>query len=459
MVKHNKSHRSVGYVEGRPNVVVVGGGFGGVNCVRALRRSNANVILVDRMNHTLFQPLLYQLATGVLDDSSIAWPLRQVFARQANVSVLRASVDGFDVERRCVLAGELEIPWDHLVLAAGMTTSYFGNDQWASIAPGLKTLDDAHTVRGRILEAFEQAEYVRVWGEVEEVRPWLTFVVVGGGATGVEVAGAIKQLAVDRLAPEFKDLDVAGCRVLLVEGGDRLLASMSAKSSAGAARTLKSYGVEIRLDTRVVDVTSEGVTVTQGETKEFIPARTVVWGAGVTGSSLGALLGEAVGLETDRGGRLKVAGDLTVSDRDDVRVIGDIARVETDDQGGTVPGIAQGAIQMGTYAGKAIAARIAGRAPSKKPFKYFDKGSLATIGRGKAVLDMGRLHRAGFAGWLVWAVVHITFLVNFRSRVAAMGAWAFAYVFQTGVNELITKAAHAEDHAPKDTTPAASSDG
>ena len=448
---HTDLHRSVGYVEGRPNVVVVGGGFGGVSCVRALRRSNANVILVDRMNHTLFQPLLYQLATGVLDDSAIASPLRQVFARQKNVSVLRAAVDGFDVEKRCVRAGELDIPFDHLVLAAGMTTSYFGNDQWASVAPGLKTLEDAHTVRGRILEAFEQAEYVRVWGEVEEVTPWLTFVVVGGGATGVEVAGAIKQLAVDRLAPEFKDLDVARCRVLLIEGGDRLLASMSTKSSAAAARTLKSYGVEIRLDTRVVDVSAEGVTITHGDTKEVIATRTVVRGAGVTGSPLGARLAEALGVDTDRGGRIKVAGDLTVAERDDVRVIGDIARVETDDQGGTVPGIAQGAMQMGAYAGKAIAARIAGRAPSKKPFSYFDKGSLATVGRGKAVLDMGRLHLSGFLGWMVWAVVHITFLVNFRSRIAAMASWTFAYIFQTGVNELITKPARSEDHGAKST--------
>ena len=437
----DSTHRVPGHVGGRPNVVVVGGGFGGVSCVRALRRANANVVLVDRMNHTLFQPLLYQLATGVLDDSAIASPLRQVFARQANVSVLRASVDGFDVDRRCVLAGELEIPWDHLVLAAGMKTSYFGNDQWEAMAPGLKTLDDAHRVRGRILEAFEQAEYVRVWGETDEVRPWLTFVVVGGGATGVEVAGAIKQLAVDRLAPEFKDLDVAGCRVLLVEGGDRLLAAMSSKSSVAAAKTLRSYGVEIHLETRVVDVSPEGVTIERGDSREFVPARTVVWGAGVTGNGLGARLAESVGLETDRGGRLEVSGDLTIAGRDDIRVIGDIARVPIGDAGATVPGVAQGAIQMGTYAGRAIAARVAGRAPTKKPFRYFDKGSLATVGRGKAVLDMGRLHLAGFLGWLVWAAVHIAFLVNFRSRIAAMGSWAFAYVFQTGVNELITKPA------------------
>ncbi len=446
-------HRSPGHVEGRSNVVVVGGGFGGVSCVRALRRSNANVVLVDRVNHTLFQPLLYQLATGVLDESAIASPLRQVFLRQSNVSVLRASVDGFDVERRCVIAGELEIPWDHLVLAAGMNTSYFGNDHWASIAPGLKTLDDAHTVRCRILEAFEQAEYVRVWGETEEVAPWLTFVVVGGGATGVEVAGAIKQLAVDRLAPEFKNLDVARCRVLLVEGGDRVLAAMSKKSSAAAARTLKSYGVEIHVNTRVVDVSTEGVTIKQGDSQQFIPARTVVWGAGVTGNPLGARLAEAVGLETDHGGRLEVSGDLTVAGRDDIRVIGDLARVPIDEKGSTVPGVAQGAIQMGEYAGRAIADRIAGRAPTKKPFRYFDKGSLATVGRGKAVLDMGRLHLAGFTGWLVWAAVHIAFLVNFRSRIAAMGSWAFAYVFQTGVNELITKAALPRDQEPDSGAP------
>lgn len=420
----------------RPRVVVVGGGFGGVACVRNLRRADVDVTLVDRRNHTLFQPLLYQVATGVLDDSSIASPIRRVFGRQKNVTVVKAEVEDFDVDRQVVKAGELEIPWDHLVIAAGVHTNYFGND-WEPLAPGLKTLEDAHVVRARILDAFEQAEVARVRGERRSIPAWLTFVVVGAGATGVEVSGAIKQLAVDRLAREFHELEVSRARVLLVEGGDRILASMSERSSAAARKTLERYGVEIRTGTRVVDVTRDGVRLAVGDDEEFIEARTVIWGAGVKASPLAGRLADALGLESARGGTIPVAGDLTVEGRPDIRVIGDLAHHEQAN-GEPVPGVAQGAIQMGIHAGKAISRIAAGKPDDSSPFHYVDKGSLATIGRGQAVLDMGRWHLSGFLGWVIWAVVHITFLINFRSRVSAMGSWIWAYIVQDGVNELIT---------------------
>ena len=438
----------------RPRVVVVGGGFGGVACVRNLRRANADVTLIDRRNHTLFQPLLYQVATGVLDDSAIASPLRRVFGRQQNVTIVKAEVEGFDVDRKVVKAGDLEIPWDHLVIAAGVHTNYFGND-WEPFAPGLKTLEDAHVVRARVLDAFEQAEVARVRGDHDSVPPWLTFVVVGAGATGVEVSGAIKQLAVDRLAKEFHNLDVSRARVLLVEGGDRILAAMSERSSAAAAKTLERYGVEIRTGTRVVDVTSDGVRLSVGDKEEFIDARTVIWGAGVKASPLAEALATALDVTQERGGTIPVQGDLTVEGRPDIRVIGDLAHYEQMN-GESVPGVAQGAIQMGIHAGKAISRVVAGKPADPKPFHYLDKGSLATIGRGQAVLDMGKLHLSGFLGWVIWAIVHITFLINFRSRISAMGAWIWAYIVQDGVNELITNHDLERESSP---VPAPNGDG
>ena len=423
--------------KGRPRIVVVGGGFGGVSCVRMLAGVDAEIVLVDRSNHTLFQPLLYQVATGVLDDSSIAAPLRRVFGHQRNVTVVKSEVEGFDFDRRIVLTDGLEIPWDHLVVAAGVRTNYYGND-WESMAPGLKTLEDAHVVRARVLDAFEQAEVARVRNEKDLVPEWLTFVVVGAGATGVEVSGAIKQLAVDRLAGEFHELRVSAARVILVEGGDRVLPTMSDRSSASAAATLDRYGVEVRTNTKVMDVGYDGVHLSGEDGDDFIPARTVIWAAGVTASPLAGAISEGLDVECAAGGTIPVRGDLTVPGRDDVWVVGDIAYVEQED-GAQVPGVAQGAIQMGTYVGKALRRICRGREATATPFRYRDKGSLATIGRGQAVMDVGRLHLSGFLGWIVWAIVHIWFLINFRSRLMAMAAWVWAYVVQDGVNELITK--------------------
>lgn len=430
----------------RPSVVVIGGGFGGVACVRALRGVEADITLVDRCNHTLFQPLLYQVATGVLDDSAIAAPLRRIFDRRPEVSVVRAEVEGFDFDRRVVHAEGIELPWDHLVVAAGVRTNYFGQE-WADLAPGLKTLEDAHLVRARILDAFEQAESARLRGDHDEVPAWLSFVVVGGGATGVELAGAIKQLAVDRLSREFRHLDVGKARVILADGGDRLLQSMSERSSRSAAKVLSGYGVEIRVRTLVTEVSRHGVrlrrtaTGVSGDaesTEIFEPARTVIWAAGVVASPLATAIGEGLGIELAPGGQVPVGDDLTLEGRPDIRVVGDLAFLRQAD-GAPVPGVAQGALQAGEYAGRAIRRSLAGRSSPSKAFRYRDKGAMATIGRGQAVLDIGRFHLAGFLGWVVWAIVHIAFLVNFRSRISAMGAWAWAYIFQDGVNELITR--------------------
>ncbi|MBB48788.1 MAG: FAD-dependent oxidoreductase [Phycisphaerae bacterium] len=427
---------------GRPRVVVVGGGFGGVSCARMLHGVDAEIVLLDRSNHTLFQPLLYQVATGVLDDSSIAAPLRRVFGSQRNLTVVKFEVEGFDFDRRLVITEDFEIPWDHLVLAAGVRTNYYGN-QWEDVAPGLKTLEDAHMVRARVLDAFEEAEVSRVRGQTDLVPEWLTFVVVGAGATGVEVSGAIKQLAVDRLAREFHELKVSNARVILVEGGDRVLSTMSRRSSDSAAATLAAYGVEVRTNTKVMEVGHEGVRLSGANGDDFIPARTVIWAAGVSASPLAKSMIDGLGLTCGPQGTIPVGDDLTVAGRDDIRVIGDIACVIQPD-GTTVPGVAPAAIQMGAHAGKALRRIIRGRTPSSKPFRYRDKGALATIGRGHAVLDIGRFHLSGFLGWIIWAVVHIWFLINFRSRVMAMAAWVWAYVVQDGVNELITK----ENHRP-----------
>ncbi len=432
---HDMAHPvDKGYIEGRPNVIVIGGGFGGVSCIRKLGRVDANIVLIDRQNHSLFQPLLYQVATGVLADSAIATPLRRIFDRRRDVTVLRGEVDRLDLDRRIVHVDDLEMPWDHLVVATGVENNYFGRDDWAEYAPGMKSLSQALKVRSRVLNAFEQAELARARGDHDEIPSWLTFVVIGAGATGVELSGAIKQLAVDRLASEFKNLDVARTRVVLVEGGDRVLASMSRKSSAAATRTLEAYGVEIRLGSMVTNITESGVQV--GD--EFIASRTPIWAAGVKATGLGAMITSGLGIDGGPGGRVPVNPDLTVGDRADIRVVGDLASSHNAKTDGPVPGVAQGAIQMGAYAGDAIARVLKGRPKRTKPFQYFDKGSLATIGRGKAVLDAGPVHLSGFIAWIVWAIVHITFLINFRSRISAMWSWAWAYVLQNGVNEIIT---------------------
>lgn len=422
-----------GYVEGRPNIVIIGGGFGGIACAKALVRVDANVILIDRTNHHLFQPLLYQVATGVLGESDIAYPIRRIFCRDRNVSILVGEVEEIDMEKREVRAGGRQIKWDHLVVAAGMQDNYFGNDGWAEFAPGLKCLHQAEDIRNRVLDAFEQADLCFDDDEVDVQKAWMTFVVVGGGATGVELAGAIKQLAVDQIAPDFKNLDTTKARVILVEGSERILQSMSTKTSDAARRMLNSYGVEVMEGRRVNDITATTVTIDD----EVVEVRTVVWAAGVRGSSLG----EKLGVELGHGGRVPVEPDLTLASRPDVRVVGDLAQLSDPRTGKEVPGVAQGALQMGRYAGEFIELALRGHpdAGKQKPFTYFDKGTMATVGRGKAVLESRGVRLAGFSAWVVWALIHIFFLVGFRSRIAAMWSWAWAYLFFSANNEIISR--------------------
>ena len=439
--------RESGYISGRPNVVIVGAGFGGVSCAKELSGIDANIVMFDRNNHHLFQPLLYQVATGVLDESDIAFPTRRIFRHQSNVSVFVGEIERIDMEKREVYGGGRSIHWDHLVLAAGMRDNYFGNDQWAAIAPGLKSLHQAIDIRNRVLDAFEQADLCFGEEKSDIQHAWMTFVIVGAGATGVELAGAIKQLAVDQIAPDFKNLDTSKAKVILVEGAPRILGAMSAKTSDKARKILESYGVEIREGQMVKDVREDGVQIDE----EFVPCRTVIWAAGVRGSSLA----EQLGVDLEHSGRVAVEPDLTLPSRPDVRVIGDLAKITDPRNGKEVPGVAQGALQMGRYAGLHIGLALRGHpeSGSKKPFTYFDKGTMATVGRGKAVLEAFGIRLSGFPAWVIWAFIHIFFLVGFRSRVAAMWGWAWAYLLFSGNNEIISRPVRlrvSEDASPKD---------
>ena len=410
-----------------PRVVILGGGFGGLYAARALARAPVRVTVVDRRNHHLFQPLLYQVATAALNPSDIAYPIRAVLRKQANADVLLADVVRVDVAARKVILLSGELSYDYLIVATGATHSYFGNDAWEPVAPGLKTIEDALQIRRRVLFAFEAAE--REPDETER-HAWLTFVVVGGGPTGVEVAGALAEVARSTLKRDFRHIDPAAARILLVEGGPRILPPYPPELSASAATQLRHLGAEVEVNAKVVGIDAHGVLLGDGQTGRRIEARTVIWAAGVTASPLGASLGAPL----DRAGRVQVTPLLTVPGHDEVQVIGDLASVKYD--GKPVPGVAPAAIQMGRYAARAILDRLGGRTPA--PFRYHDKGSLATIGRSAAVADFGRFTLRGFWAWLAWLGVHIFFLIGFRNRLLVMIEWAWAYVtFQRGAR-LIT---------------------
>jgi NADH dehydrogenase len=416
-------------------VVIVGGGFGGLQVARGLRRARARVTLVDRQNHHLFQPLLYQVATAALSPAQIAAPLRGVLGAQRNTRVLMAEVVGVEPARRRVVLRDGALEYDWLVLAAGATHSYFGQEAWAPFAPGLKTLDDALEVRRRILSAFERAEQRT---SPAEARADLTFVVVGGGATGVEMAGAIREIAVHALRADFRAVDTRQVRVLLVESQPRLLAGgFPERLSQRAAEDLRRLGVEVRTGSRVVAVERDAVTIRGPDGgDERVATRNVVWAAGVRASPLGAGLGAPL----DRAGRVEVQPDLSLPGHPEVFVIGDMARV-LDAAGQQVPGIAPAAMQMGWY----VAARLreelrAARAPgaARPPFRYRDKGLLATIGRARAVALIGGRGFAGLLAWLLWAAVHITYLVTFRQRLLVFLDWIWSYVFRQAGARLIT---------------------
>ncbi len=413
-------------------VIIVGDGFGGVAAAKQLKHAPARVGLIDRRNHHLFQPLLYQVATAALSPSDIASPIRKIFRHQENVSSVLGEVDSVDLNDQTVTVKGQRISYDYLVLAAGATHSYFGNDTWAKHAPGLKTIEDATEIRRRFLLAFEAAELET---DPEARRALLTFVVVGAGPTGCELAGAMAEIAHNVIPADFRRVDTTTARILLVQSGDRILKAMPESSSASAHRQLEELGVKILLGQRVTDITPDGVKC--GD--EFIPANNTFWAAGVKASPLG----ESLGTELDRAGRVVVNPDLSIPGHPNAFVIGDQAATIDSATGKPVPGVAQGAIQGGDHVGRIIcreltAARDGNPPPQRENFRYLDKGSLATIGRNRAVADIHGHKLSGFPAWIVWAVVHVLFLVSFRSRLAVGLSWCWSYLFGDRGARLIT---------------------
>jgi NADH:ubiquinone reductase (H+-translocating) len=405
-------------VPAQPHVVILGGGFAGLDAARTLAAAPVRITLVDRHNYHLFQPLLYQVATASLSPGDVASPIRWILRRQANARVLLADVRGIDPQRRCVLldgsAGDEErvIEYDYLIVATGAAHAYFGHPEWASRAPGLKTLDDALDIRRQVLLAFEAAERET---DVEAQRRLLTFVIVGGGPTGVELAGALAEIARQSLRQDFRVIRPESARILLVEGGPHLLAAFPEKLRRAAAASLTRLGVEVRTGAIVTSVDAEGVKI--GD--ERISAQTVLWAAGVAASPLATSLG----VPLDRAGRVLAEPTLQVPGLPNVFVVGDICALQQD--GHWLPGVAQVAKQGGQHAAKNVARAVSGQA--LQPFHYTDFGNMATIGRGSAVADIGPMHVSGLFAWLMWVLIHIFWLIGFRSRVAVMSEWAWAY--------------------------------
>ena len=402
-----------------PRVVIVGGGFGGLAAAKALRKTNAQVVLIDRQNHHLFQPLLYQVATSVLSPGQIASPIRGILRKQRNTTVILGTVTGVDRDRRCVFVdsmdrGAVPIAYDYLILATGASHSYFGHDEFEQFAPGLKSLADAVSTRNQILLAFEQAEAEE---DPQRHRDLLTFVLVGGGPTGVEMAGAIAVLVRSTLRSEFRRIDPASARIVLIDGANRVLGPFGETLSQAAKTRLEQLGVEVRLGHGVDHIDSDGVLVAG----ERIASKTVIWAAGVAPSPAGKWLKT----ETDRAGRVRVRPDLTVPGHPEIFVVGDTASLDQD--GHPLPGVAQVAIQQGRYAGKLVHRRIGGE-PAPPPFRYFDKGNMAVVGKGFAVLQTGRLHLSGFLAWMAWAAVHLEFLAQSNLRVSVFLQWVWTYV-------------------------------
>jgi NADH dehydrogenase len=408
---------------GAHHVVIVGGGFAGLYAAKSLRRANVRITLLDRHNHHTFQPLLYQVATGGLNPSDIATPIRRILRGQKNVRVLLADVKEIDVARKEIVSDGGRIPYDTLVLAAGATHSYFGHDDWAARAPGLKTIEDALEIRRRVFFAYEAAEQET---DPERRRAWMTFVVVGAGPTGVELAGALAEIATHALLNDFRRIDPAEARVVLLEGASYVLPVYKEDLSLKARRQLKKLGVEVRTGARVTGIDDDGVRL--GD--ERIAARTVLWAAGVAASPLARSLGAPL----DRAGRVLVSPDLTVPGHEDVYVLGDLASLMQD--GAPVPGVAPAAIQEAKHAAVNII-RTLGQKP-RLPFRYVDKGSLATIGRAAAIADFGRFTMSGFFAWIAWFAIHIFFLIGFRNRFVVLFQWGWSYLTYDRGARLIT---------------------
>ena len=417
---------------GNASVVIIGAGFGGLEAAKALRRAAADVIVIDRQNHHCFQPLLYQVATAALSPAEIAWPIRHILRPQRNATVLMEEVHGIDPLKKRVHTQFGDVPYDYLIIATGAMHSYFGHDEWSDYAPGLKRIEDATRVRRSILIAFERAEVVQ---DPDEQRRLLTFVIVGGGATGVEMAGAIADVARQTLAADFRRIDPRSARIVLIEAGPRVLPTFPQNLSDYARDTLTRGGVEIKTATLVIKCDARGVDLKDGR----IDAGTIIWAAGVTASPAARWLN----VEADAAGRVKVGPDLSIPNYPEIFVIGDTAAL-ADNKGHPIPGTAPAAKQMGKYVGKLISARIAGR-EWRKPFHYMHLGDLATIGRRAAVVKFGRLELKGFLGWVFWSVAHIYFLIGLRNRFVVAFNWFWDYLtFQRGAR-LITNAPRSKD--------------
>jgi NADH dehydrogenase len=420
-------------------VVIVGGGFAGLNAAMALRRAPVSVTLIDRRNFHLFQPLLYQVATGGLSPANIAAPLRWILRRQKNCQVVLAEVVGFDLEARRVLTSGDDVPFDSLIVAAGARHSYFGHPEWAPLAPGLKTIEDATDIRRRVFSAFEHAEWEH---DPALRRAWLNFAIVGAGPTGVELAGALAEIAREALTDDFRHINPADANITLIEAGPRVLGAYAEVLSAKAQASLNRLGVTVRTDTLVTDITPLDVELKSAMGVERWPTRTVLWAAGVQASPLARALSSAAGCAADRAGRLIVERDCSLRGFPDVFVVGDMANY-TGEEGKQLPGVAPVAIQQGKFVAKLIKARVAGK-PAPE-FRYFDLGSLATIGRSAAVAQFGKVKFSGFLAWVMWLFIHLMKIVNFRNRVLVLMQWAWSYFSYDRSARLITGDAPSDD--------------
>jgi NADH:ubiquinone reductase (H+-translocating) len=430
-----------------PRVVIVGAGFGGLNAARSLAKANVQITVIDRRNYHTFQPLLYQVATAGLSPGEIAAPIRSILRSRKNVEVLMAEVTGFDLARRIVRTSDSDIAYDYLIVAAGASHAYFGHGDWEPYAPGLKTIEDALEIRRRVLLAFELAERQAAAGETSTP---LNFVVVGGGPTGVELAGTLAEISHHALAHEFRSIDPSRTHILLIEGGPRVLAAYPEDLSRSAQEQLNRLGVEVRTSTTVTQI--EPGAVYEGSTR--LPATVVLWAAGVLASPLG----KSLGVPIDRAGRVFVQPDLSVPGHPDVFVIGDLATLK-DEHGKMLPGVAPVAIQQGRFVAKLIATELESRPhavrdlASRPAFHYWDKGSLATIGRAAAVADFGRIHISGFVAWLSWLFVHIFFLIGFRNRLLVFIQWAWSYATYERGARLITGSTYLPGWSAEHPTP------
>jgi NADH dehydrogenase len=417
---------------GEHRVVILGGGFGGLGAALALKRAPVQVTLVDRCNYHLFQPLLYQVATGSLSPANISSPLRTILRKHKNCRVLLAEATRIEAANKRVIFSDGSIDYDSLIIATGSSHQYFGHPEWEEHAPGLKTIEDATDMRRRILLAFEAAERET---DPEKLRAWLTFVIVGGGPTGAELAGALAEIANDTLRNNFRTIDPASAQIIVVEGTDRVLPTYPPKLSASARKMLERLRVTVRTGALVTDIQAHSVTVRQGDRSETIATRTVLWAAGVLSSPLGKSLASEFGASLDKAGRVIVSPDLSVPGQPQIFVVGDLANF-SHQTGKPLPGVAQPAIQQGKYVATVIRARLRGE--SVKPFRYFDKGNLATIGRGAAVADLNFVGLSGLPAWFIWIFIHLLYIVEFQNRLLIALQWAWMYLTWDRSARLIT---------------------